>query len=542
MCVATSAAPAPNVGAADAEGSVAAYEHLLYKGKWYKNRRLLQLNLLLVLPLITSYANGFDGSMMNSLQSVKNWQTYFNKPIGPKLGLFNAIQNIGGLCGVFFAPYVADYFGRRKAIFFGATLTCVGVALQTASNGFSMFIASRWMVGFGTSFAQAASPLIISELSYPSHRPALTSIFNSLWFSGSIVAAWATFGSFRIPSTWSWRLPSLLQGLPSIIQVFLIWLIPESPRWLVNKGRDEEAIRVLTKWHAFDDPKSELVQFEYNEIKQALQLEKENKKSISFFTLFSTPGNLRRMRIIIAIGFFSQWSGNGLISYYLNIILKAVGIEETWKQTLLNGFLQIFNLIVAISASLLTERLGRRTLFLWSTGLMLVFYSLITATSATFRKSAKWDGPDPTVPSTPGNSHAANAFIAFIFLYNFAYAIAYTPLIVSYTVEILPYTIRAKGLAVMNLSVTASLVFNQYINPIAWDALNWKYYLVYVGWLAFEFVYMYLFCVETKGRSLEECSLLFDRQEGALHERVQQGQHDQAAEKASIGKEGTATP
>ena len=66
--------------------------------------------------------------------------------------------------------------------------------------------------------------------------------------------------------------------------------------------------------------------------------------------------------------------------------------------------------------------------------------------------------------------------------------------------------------------------------------------IVYVAWVAFEFVYMYLFCVETKGRTLEECSLLFDRKEGALHERVQQDNHDQAAEKASIGKEGTATP
>lgn len=224
------------------------------------------------------------------------------------------------------------------------------------------------------------------------------------------MAAWTTFGTFRIPSTWSWRVPSLLQGLPSVLQVLLIWLLPESPRvsvlantgrakvsflpqWLVNKGRDEQALRILAKYHADGDVNNELVQFEYHEIKEALRIEEEAKKSVSFLSLFSTPGNLRRMRIIIAIGFFSQWSGNGLISYYLNIILNGVGLTETWQQTLLNGCLQIFNLIVAISASLLTERLGRRTLFLWSTGLMCLFYVFITALGAEYHNTAEWNGP-----------------------------------------------------------------------------------------------------------------------------------------------------
>ncbi|KAG8707207.1 hypothetical protein FRC08_000640 [Ceratobasidium sp. 394] len=62
----------------------------------------------------------------------------------------------------------------------------------------------------------------------------------------------------------------------------------------------------------------------------------------------------------------------------------------------------------------------------------------------------------------------------------------------------------------MNLGVLAAIVFNQYTNPIALDALQWKYYLVYTVWLAFELVYIWLFAVETKGRSLEETAALFD--------------------------------
>jgi len=491
---------------------------------------------MLILPLVTSYANGYDGSMLNGLQLVQGWENYFNHPTGSTLGLFGAIQNIGALCATPIAPYVADIFGRKKCIWVGAVIICIGVALQTASQGFGMFIGSRALIGFGTTFAQSASPLLISEVAYPSHRAGLTSFFNTLWFSGSIVAAWATFGSFRISSTWSWRIPSLLQGIPSLVQVFLIWLLPESPRWLVYQGRDEEAIAILAKYHANGDRNDPLIEFEYQEIKEAIRLEEENKRSVSFLTLFSSLPNLRRMRIIIGIGLFSQWSGNGLISYYLNLVLTAVNITVDWQQTLINACLQMFNLIVATSASFLTERLGRRTLFLWSTAGMCLFYMFLTILGAIYHNTSTWD---PTTGNVlvPGDLSAAHAFIAFVFLYSFAYDIAYTPLLVSYTVEILPYQIRAKGVAVLNLTVTAALVFNQYINPIAWGALNWKYYIIYTVWIFAEFVYVYFFAIETKGLTLEECSLLFEGREDALRQAVEH-KEEHPDEKAS--KDGDA--
>lgn len=89
-----------------------------------------------------------------------------------------------------------------------------------------------------------------------------------------------------------------------------------------------------------------------------------------------------------------------------------------------------------------------------------------------------------------------------------------SPLLVSYTVEILPFRIRAKGLMVMQMCVNASLVFNQYANPVAMKALDWKYYIIYTVWIAFEFVFLYLYLVETKGKNgplpLEEIAALFD--------------------------------
>ncbi|KAG8969229.1 hypothetical protein FRC03_003754 [Tulasnella sp. 419] len=469
---------------------------LVDRQPWYKNRGIVLLNLCLALAVLTSYTNGFDGSMISGLQLVDQWQEYFNNPSGSSLGLVTSVQNIGALVALPFAPLVSDGFGRRKGLFLGSILMLAGVGLQTQSTSIVQFILSRGLIGFGLCFAINAAPLLITELAYPTHRGPITAMYNSSWYLGSIVAAWVTFGTFRMTNTtWSWRIPSILQALPSILQATLVWFIPESPRFLVAKGRDREAIQVLARYHGNGNVDHPLVHFEYNEIKEALAMEKELPQT-SYLALFATKGNLRRMRVIIALGFFSQWSGNGLVSYYINLILESVGVTEAGVKTLINACLQLFNFIMAIGAALLVDKAGRRTLFLISNVGMVIAFAMWTVTSALFQET--------------GSKAAGNATIGLIFLYFGFYDIAYSPLLVAYTVEILPFTIRAKGFAVMNFTVSIALIFNQYVNPVALEKLKWKYYLFYCAWLAFELVFIYMYLWETKGRTLEQTAALFD--------------------------------
>jgi MFS family permease len=324
-------------------------------------------------------------------------------------------------------------------------------------------------------------------------------MYNSLWYSGAIIAAWTTFGTFKIGSSWSWRIPSVLQGLPSVLQVALIWFAPESPRYLVSKGKDAEALKTLAYYHADGNAEDPLVRYEFDEIKNAIELDRSVATNVGWTSLFATSGNRKRMRIIIALGFFSQWSGNGLVSYYLNKVFDSIGITDPTIQLLINGILQIWNLFWAIFASTLVDKLGRRFLFLTSAAGMLVFFTLQTVCSAQF--------------ALHQTQAAAHAVIAFIFLFYAAYDIAFTPLIVSYTVEILPYPLRAKGFTVFNFTISLALIFNQYVNPIALDKLGWKYYIVYCCWLCFELVFLYFFVIETKNRTLEETAALFDGEE-----------------------------
>jgi MFS family permease len=237
------------------------------------------------------------------------------------------------------------------------------------------------------------------------------------------------------------------------------------------------------------------------------------------------------MRVIIALAFFSQWSGNGLVSYYLTKVLNGIGITGQGEQLLINGILQIYNYATAIVGALVVDKAGRRTLFLVSTAGMCAMFSIWTAASATYWKSATFNADgDPM----GGNAAAGRVVLVMIFFYYGFYNIALSPHLISYTVEILPYRIRAKGLMVLQVCVNASLVFNQYVNPIAMDALNWRYYIVYCVWIAFEFVYLYFTVIETKGKNgplpLEEIAALFDGDEGSKAIAAQGVNHAQAAE------------
>jgi MFS family permease len=273
-----------------------------------------------------------------------------------------------------FCAFACDKFGRVKTLLLGAILILFGVALQGAAQNTGMFIAARGVLGFGLAFNITAAPILLLELAYPTHRSPMVSIYNALWNLGAIAAAWITYGTFTLRNSWSWRIPSILQGLVSAIQVASCFFLVESPRWLVSVGREEESRRVITRYHANNDHTDRLIDLEIEEIKAALHLEAELAKDSKWISFFTTKGNRKRFLIILCVGFFSQWSGNGLTSYYLSIVLDSIGYTSSKTQTLINGVLQIWGLVTSMAFAVMVNKFGRRTLFLASTGALLVTF------------------------------------------------------------------------------------------------------------------------------------------------------------------------
>ncbi|KAJ4395954.1 hypothetical protein N0V93_000170 [Gnomoniopsis smithogilvyi] len=471
---------------------------------WLENAGIVKLNLILVLSLVSSYTTGFDSSMMNGLQSLDTWKNYFGYPDASDLALLNAIQNVGQLISLPFCAWVCDSFGRRAGLLTGAFILSIGVALQGGAQNTAMFIAARGILGFGLALNITAAPLLVMELAYPSQRAPLVSIYNGLWSLGALIAAWATYGTFRLESDWAWRIPSLLQALSSVLQLVLCFCIEESPRWLMAQEMEEPARRLIVKYHANGDEFDPVVALEMEEIRTALRLEHEAIRAASYRSFFQTLGNRKRFWIILAVSFFSQWSGNGLISYYLSLILDSIGYTAQSTQTLVNALLTLWNLFWGIAFSLIVNRFGRRTLFLASTAGCLVCYIIWTVLEAKYEMSTN------LYTGAGGPPGLAKAVVAIIFIYNLVFSVGWGPLQVTYVVEILPYNLRARGLVLYNLFVALALIFNQYANPIGIENSGWKYYITYDVWLLVELLVVYFLFVETSNLSLEETAAVID--------------------------------
>ncbi|KAF7523489.1 hypothetical protein G7054_g11746 [Neopestalotiopsis clavispora] len=436
------------------------------------------------------------------------WQSYFGNPSGATIGLFTAIVNIGGFAALFISPYIADMFGRRNATAIGVVVLIVGVILQSipqVNNG--LFIGGRFLVGFGSNISIGAAPLLIMELAYPQHRGKLTTLYNTLWYLGSIVAAWTVYGTVGYEGEKAWRIPVALQALMPLLQLVGIFMLPESPRWLCSKDRTSEAVEILVKYHAEGDHSNTFVHAEFAEIQNTIRLEREASGQ-GWSVFLKTRGNRKRLLLVILTSFFSQCSGNGLVSYYLHDILSSVGIDDPTDQSLFNGGLQIWSFIVAIGFSVfLVDKLGRKALFLTAAIGMLIVFSIWTACSAVYAQTA--------------NTRAGSAVLGMIFLFYGVAGFAWPGLTVMYCSEILPYGLRAKGLALC-LAVTAlSGVLNQYINPIGLAQLAWRFYFVYIIILVIEVFCIWFLFVETKGPTLEQIAYLFDGEDAMVAVEVE---------------------
>lgn len=357
-----------------------------------------------------------------------------------------------------------------------------------------MYIFARIVLGFGIPTCIVSGSSLIGELGYPKERAILTSLFNVSYFVGQIAAAGITFGTNSIPTDWAWRIPSLLQMVPSLMQIAFIFFLPESPRWLIGKGRSAEANDILVKYHAEGNQDSEFVRAEMAQIQTTIELEVESSRK-SWLSLFSTAGMRRRTLISTFLGLFTQWSGNTLISYYLGDLLGMIGHTDSVFKQKINVASACWNLVCGVTIAMLVNRFNRRAMYLTCTISLLVVYICWTVS---MEKSIE------ALDAGLTNSAAGAATIFFIFAYAPAYNIGYNALTYTYLVELWPYAERSRGISHFQLFGRLAGFFTTFVNPIGLDNISWKWLITYCCWLAFEICFVWFLFPETAGRTLEE--------------------------------------
>ncbi|KAF9870895.1 hypothetical protein CkaCkLH20_11567 [Colletotrichum karsti] len=436
------------------------------KVTWWKEPGLRKLYFWCAILMAMSASTGFDAKLMNTSQVMNQWQNSFNHPTGGRLGIIIAILDIGSLCSFWMVPYFADTYGRKVPIIIGCIIETIGALIGAFSSSQAMYMAGRFILGFGSSFNGAG--LLIAEIAHPQHRAKISAIVNCMYGVGSTFCAWLALGTIKITSEWSWRSLTVLQAFPGILVLSLIYWVPESPRWLIAKERYEEAETMLAKYHGNGDKTNETVAFEFREMKQTLALEFQHRKSSSYLEFVRVPGN----------------SGTNLFSNYANKIYEGAGITDQTNKVLLSGGQTLMALVVSVGFSLTIDRFGRRPLFLTATTGMVLMYMGWT-------------------------------IIAFIWLFSLSYQIAWTGIMAAYALEIMPYSLRAKAGVISTIFVKGLIVLGSYTNPIAWDNFTaaghaWTLAMFYTILDFCYLLFVYFFYPETKNLTLEEVAKVFD--------------------------------
>ncbi|KAK4052612.1 hypothetical protein OIO90_004240 [Microbotryomycetes sp. JL221] len=465
--------------------------------QWFKDPGMRKGFIHLIILYCAVYSLGYDGSLLAGLQALPAWQEDFDHPKGTKLGLIAATYYFPKLPGTIALAWVADRYGRKAVAYVSGVFMLAGAIFGGLAQNVGQLIGSRIFLGLGTAGAMLSAATLVPELAHPRVRAKAGGFLTTFFYVGSIFAAWLTFAMVfeEKLNDWTWRIPTFVQGFGPLLFLVLMYWVPESPRWLIAKGREEQAHKILADYHANGKLDDELVMFELREIKVGLELEKR-AKTTGWMAFLATPGNRRRLAIIILLAVTTQFAGNGVVQYYIVPILRSNGITSPTQLTSINGGLSIFCWFVSMAGASTVEKFGRRPLFLASIVGMLVCFIIITGTSGAYASTK--------------DKATGLVIVPMVYLFMASYSLAMTPLPALHAGEINPTPLRAKGLAIYIFTQNLTQTFNQFVNPVALAAIAWKYYFVYVGILVFYLFAFYYAIRETRGLTVEEAATVYD--------------------------------
>ncbi|KAI1809373.1 lactose permease [Poronia punctata] len=466
--------------------------------RWSKESLILYLSIFTA--FLCACANGYDGSLLTGIVAMEQFQdTFHSGKTGPTVSLLFSLYAVGSIVGAPFAAIVSDKFGRRKTMFVGGLIIIIGTVIISSSSTIPQFVVGRFVLGVGIATMTVSAPAYAMEISPPHWRGRAVGFYNCGWFGGSIPAAAVTYGTEFIQSNWAWRIPLILQSFACVVVMGTIWFIPESPRWLIANGRNEEAHAFLAKYHGNGDPNSRLVLLEIEEMRENIRIDGIDKRPWDYRPfLFSHSGRWRFAQVIM-ISIFGQFSGNGL-GYFNATIFEQIGVKQISQQLAYNLLNSVISAVGALTAVALSDKMRRRPVLIYGT------MACVAALATNSGLSAALDAQGDNIQG----SYAKGALASY-FLFNVVFSFTYTPLQGVIPSEALETTTRAKGLAASAVMVNLVGFINQFAGPIGLHNIGYKYIYIFVGWDIIEVICWYLFGVESQGRTLEQLEWVYNQ-------------------------------
>uniref|UniRef100_A0A8I3X7V2 Proton myo-inositol cotransporter n=1 Tax=Callithrix jacchus TaxID=9483 RepID=A0A8I3X7V2_CALJA len=424
-------------------------------------------------------------------------------------------------------------FGRRAAILLASALFTAGSAVLAAANNKETLLAGRLVVGLGIGIASMTVPVYIAEVSPPNLRGRLVTI-NTLFITGGQFFASVVDGAFSYLQKDGWRYMLGLAAIPAVIQFFGFLFLPESPRWLIQKGQTQKARRILSQMRG-----NQTIDEEYDSIKNNIEEEEKEVGSAGpvICRMLSYPPTRRALIVGCGLQMFQQLSGINTIMYYSATILQMSGVEDDRLAIWLASVTAFTNFIFTLVGVWLVEKVGRRKLTFGSlagTTVALVILALGFVLSAqvspriTFKPIAP-SGQNATCTRYRCENETKFKTEDIFWAYNFCptpyswtallglilYLVFFAPGMgpMPWTVnsEIYPLWARSTGNA---CSSGINWIFNVLVSLTFLHTAEYLTYygafFLYAGFAAVGLVFIYGCLPETKGKKLEEIESLFD--------------------------------
>ena len=441
------------------------------------NKKLL---LASVVAALGGLLFGFDTAVISgaeqSIKSVFHLDGFWH-------GFTNSIALIGTIIGAIFCSRPTDKYGRRNVLIVLAVFYAVSAIGSGLAGSWFSFLFYRFLGGLGVGASSVIGPMYISEISPARYRGRLVALFQFNIVFGILVAFFSNYLINALVPVDAWRWMLGVETLPAVLFFGLLFLIPESPRWLVHKNREEEAGKVLVSL-GNENPQQVL-----GEIEESLKSEKQGVKEKLFSGKYSFP-----IMLAFLLATFNQFSGINAIMYYAPRIFEMTGLgkDAALLQVVIIG---LTNMVFTVIAMFVIDRFGRKLLMKIGSVGMIVSLGL---TASVFYR-ADFTGYSVLVYLI--------CFIAF-------FAFSQGAVIWVFLSEIFPNAVRAKGQTFGSLTHWVWAAALTWTFPMVAELAHGGFYAFafFAVAMVFQLIFVLKVMPETKGKSLEELQKVLSKQ------------------------------